>query len=156
MLKISVITVSDRAYSGEYEDRSGPAIVKVLEESGINTKIHCVIVPDDKNKIKNELELNLGKDYIFTTGGTGISPRDFTPDVTRQFCDYELPGIQEYLRAESLKETPFALFSRGFCGIKGRTIIVNFPGSVKGAAFCSKLMIPLLEHGVKMIRGEKH
>jgi len=156
MLEIAVITVSDRAYKGEYRDLSGPQIKKMIEESGIAADVSLRVVPDEREAIKEALMANLDKDYILTTGGTGISPRDITPDVTREVCDKEVPGISEHLRQESLKETRYAVFSRGFSGIKDKTMIINLPGSVKAAALCTRLLIQVLEHGKKMILGGKH
>lgn len=156
MLKIAVITVSDRAYSGEYEDRSGPKIKKMIEESGIESEVTVTVVPDEKDLLKREIEWNLDKDYIITTGGTGISKRDITPEVTRSICELELPGIAEMLRNESFKETKFSVFSRGIAGIRKNTIIINFPGSVKAVTLCTKLILPLLEHGISMMFGGKH
>jgi molybdopterin adenylyltransferase len=158
MLKIAVITVSDRAYRGEYEDLSGPKIKEIIEESPLKAALSLTVVPDEAAAIKQALEEKIAgdADYIFTTGGTGISPRDITPEVTAGVCDRELPGISELLRRESYRETPFAVLSRGFCGLKDRTIIVNFPGSVKAVTLCTRLLLPILEHGVKMIRGGKH
>jgi len=156
VIKISVITISDRAFRGEYEDKSGPKIIERLIASKIAIDIKYSVIPDDRQMIRKEIEWNLGNDYILTTGGTGISPRDITPDVTKEICDYELPGISEMLRAESLKETENAVFSRGFSGVKDNTIIINFPGSVKAVSLCTGLIVPVLEHGVKMLRGEKH
>jgi len=156
VIKISVITISDRAFRGEYEDKSGPKIIELLIASKIAIDIKYSVIPDDRQMIRKEIEWNLGNDYILTTGGTGISPRDITPDVTKEICDYELPGISEMLRAESLKETENAVFSRGFSGVKDNTIIINFPGSMKAVSLCTSLIVPVLEHGVKMLRGEKH
>jgi len=156
MLKIAVITVSDRAFLGEYEDLSGPRIVAIISQSNLNAQVTMTIVPDEKKKISAAIIENLGKDYIITTGGTGISPRDITPDVTREICDKEIPGIAETLRCESYKETQFAVFSRGYCGIKDNTIIINFPGSVKAVSMCTELLLPVLEHGIKMLHGGKH
>ncbi len=156
MLEIAVITVSDRASRGEYEDLSGSKIIELIKQSGLETNISPCVVPDEKDEIKRALLENVGKDYIITTGGTGISPRDITPDVTEEICEKSIPGISEMLRAESLKETKFAVFSRGYCGILKNTIIVNFPGSVKAVTLCTNLMIPLLEHGIKMMYGGKH
>ncbi len=156
MLEVAVITVSDRAYKGEYKDLSGPKIKQMIEQSGIEAEVSLSLVPDEKEALKKALIENLDKDYILTTGGTGISPRDITPDVTREVCDKEVPGISEYLRQESLKETKFAVLSRGFTGVKDKTIIINLPGSVKAVTLCTKLLIPVLEHGKKMIRGGKH
>jgi len=156
MLEIAVITVSDRAYKGEYNDLSGPQIKQMIEESGIEAEVSLSAVPDERKAIEKALMANLDKDYILTTGGTGISPRDITPDVTRDVCDKEVPGISEYLRQESLNETKYAVFSRGFSGIKDKTIVINFPGSVKAVTLCTRLLLPVLEHGKKMILGGKH
>ena len=156
MLKVAVITVSDRAFRGEYADLSGPAVRDSLLETGPETRIVMETVPDEKEKITQALEKHLDCDWILTTGGTGISPRDVTPEATREFCDRELPGVSEWLRRESQAETPFAVFSRGTCGVKGNTIIVNLPGSVKGARFCTRLLRTVMEHGVGMIRGAGH
>ncbi len=156
MLKIAVITASDRAYKGEYEDRSGAKIKEIIEKSGIEVSVSISIVPDEKVILKKEIEWNLDKDYIITTGGTGISGRDITPEVTRSLCDIELPGIAEMLRAESYKETKFSVFSRGTAGIRKKTIIINFPGSVKAVTLCTKLILPVLEHGISMLNGGKH
>ncbi len=155
-MKVAVITISDRASKGIYEDQSGPEIEKLLLEVYPDTDIVRTLVPDEKQAIRHALEHHLGSDYIFTTGGTGISPRDVTPEVTEEFCDRELPGIAEALRAESYKETKNAMFSRGVAGVKGNTIIVNFPGSVKAVRLCTQVLLPALPHGPKMLRGEGH
>jgi len=156
VLKIAVITASDRAYNGEYPDRSGPKIKEMIKKSGIEAEVSITIVPDEKDLLKKEIEWNLDKDYIITTGGTGISKRDITPEVTKSICEMELPGIAEMLRNESYKETKFAVFSRGTAGIRKNTIIINFPGSVKAVTLCTKLILPLLEHGISMMNGGKH
>lgn len=155
-MKVAVITISDRASKGIYEDLSGPEIEKLLLEAYPDMEIVRALVPDEKQAIRSALERHLGSDYILTTGGTGISPRDVTPEVTEEFCDRELPGIAEALRAESYKETKNAMFSRGFAGVKDSTIIVNFPGSVKAVRLCTQVLLPVLPHGPKMLRGEGH
>jgi len=156
VLKIAVITASDRAFSGEYKDLSGKKIKEIIENSEIETEVTLSVVPDEKKLLKKEIEWNTDKDYIIITGGTGISQRDITPEVTREVCDMELPGVSEMLRMESYKETKFAVFSRGFAGVRKKTIIINFPGSVKAVTLCTNLIIPLLEHGIKMLYGGKH
>ena len=156
MLEVAVITVSDRAFRGEYRDISGPTIVDMITESPIEANVTLTVAPDDKDQIRTAILQNIGKDYIITTGGTGISPRDVTPDITRDICDLEVPGIAEMLRSESYKKNKNAVFSRGFSGLKGNTLIVNFPGSVEAVKLCTKLILPLLEHGKKMIQGGKH
>jgi molybdenum cofactor synthesis domain-containing protein len=156
VLKIAVITVSDRAFNGEYPDRSGPEIKRIIESQLEDTRVTLTVVPDEKKLLKEKILSLMGVDYIITTGGTGISPRDVTPEVTREICDTELPGISEMLRRESYQETPFAVLSRGTSGIRENTIIVNFPGSLKAVQLCTRLMVPILEHGQAMIRGGKH
>jgi molybdopterin adenylyltransferase len=114
------------------------------------------VVPDEAQAIVAAFQRNGQADFILTTGGTGISPRDVTPEATSNYCDRELPGIAEILRAESYKETPTAVLSRGYAGIKGNTIIVNFPGSVKAVRLCTQVLIPVMEHALSMLHGEGH
>jgi len=156
MLEVAVITISDRAFRGEYQDLSGPTIVELINESSLDANVTLTIVPDEEVQIQKALQNSLDKDYIITTGGTGISPRDITPEVTEKICDKALPGIAEMLRYESFKETPNAVFSRGYSGVRGNTIIVNFPGSVKAVTQCTKLMLQVMEHGINMLHGGKH
>ncbi|MCK5154207.1 MAG: MogA/MoaB family molybdenum cofactor biosynthesis protein [Spirochaetales bacterium] len=155
-MKAAVITISDRASKGIYEDLSGPEIEKILKELVPSCQIRRTIVPDEEKDILKALKLFEGYDFILTTGGTGIGPRDITPNVTEKYCDRELPGISETLRAESLKETNSAMLSRGYSGMKDNTIIVNFPGSVKAVRLCTSVIAPVMVHAVKMILGEGH
>jgi molybdopterin adenylyltransferase len=155
-VRILVLTISDRAFRGEYEDLSGPAVRDILLDSVPGCEVRVEIVPDDEPVITGALERGLGGDVIITTGGTGLGPRDITPEVTKKFCERAVPGLSEMLRAESLKETPNSTLSRGFAGVRGSTLIVNIPGSVKGASFCVRLLAPLLEHAVGMMGGEGH
>ena len=156
MLEVLVITVSDRVSRGKYKDLSGPKIKEIILASEIEANVDIIEVPDEKKAIQEAIIQNLDKDYILTTGGTGLSSRDITPEVTQEICEKELPGISEFLRRESYQETKFALISRGYSGIKGKTIIVNFPGSVKAVTLCTRLLLPIMEHGKKMIHGGKH
>jgi len=155
-MKAAVITISDRASKGIYEDLSGPEIEKILTEIVPSCMIERKIVPDEESDILKAFKSYPGYDFILTTGGTGIGPRDVTPNITEKYCDRELPGISETLRAESLKETNSAMLSRGYSGMKGNTIIVNFPGSVKAVRLCTKVIAPVMVHAVKMIKGEGH
>ncbi|MBD3320836.1 MAG: MogA/MoaB family molybdenum cofactor biosynthesis protein [Chitinivibrionales bacterium] len=155
-MKVLVLTISDRASHGIYEDKSGPAIEQVLIAHLPDVSIERIIVPDDKEAILNAFIANTGAEAIITTGGTGIGPRDITPDVTENYCDRLIPGIAEYLRAESIKQTVNAAISRTVAGVKGDSIIVNLPGSVNGASFCAELLVPVLVHAVKMLNGEGH
>ncbi len=158
-MKILVITVSDRASKGIYEDKSGAIIVEKLNEN-LKDKIkniEKIIIPDEYDIILNTLNENKEKfDIIITTGGTGLSQRDVTPEATMQFCKKEVRGISDYLRQESIKDTIFATLSRGYAGINDNVFVVNFPGSRKGAEYCTNLMIPLMEHIISMMKGEGH
>ena len=155
-MKIAVITVSDRASRGIYADLSGPAIAKVLESALPGSEIAGEVVPDEVPAILAAFSRHAGADWILTTGGTGPAPRDVTPEATRAYCDREMPGIADYLRAESLRETPNAVFSRGVAGLRGTQYVVNFPGSEKAAGFCARLLAPLMSHGTAMAKGEGH
>jgi molybdopterin adenylyltransferase len=153
---VSVITISDRASRGEYADRSGPEIVAILREAFPEVRIDTEVVPDEAMAIVAAFQRHRGADFILTTGGTGVAGRDVTPEATRGYCQRELPGIAEVLRAESYKETPTAVLSRGTAGIKGNTIIVNFPGSLKAVRLCTRVLIPVMEHALSMLHGEGH
>ncbi len=155
-MRVAVITVSDRASRGEYEDRSGPALEEVLSELAPGITVAREVVADERDSILAALERHTDCDWIFTTGGTGPAPRDVTPQATETFIDRPLPGLAELLRRESLAETPFAVFSRATAGMRGTTYVVNAPGSVKAARLCARVFAPLLEHGKKMARGEGH
>lgn len=155
-MKVLVLTISDRASAGQYEDRSGPAAEKLIRSKISEADVHRAIVPDEPAEIRKAFESNLFCDCIITTGGTGISPRDITPEVTQSFCDRLIPGITEILRSESYKQTPHAMLSRGVAGIKGNTVIVNLPGSVKAVEFCLELLLPVLMHGLEMMKGKGH
>lgn len=155
-MKVAVVTVSDRASRGEYEDLSGPEMERVFRESVPGVEVERVVVPDEKDAIIAALHRFSASDWIFTTGGTGPSPRDATPEATLDFIDREAPGLAEYLRSESLKETVQAVFSRAVAGMRGSAYVVNAPGSVKAARLCARIFAPLLEHGAAMARGQGH
>ena len=155
-MKVAVITISDRASRGDYADASGPEIEKDVRSRFADAEVTRRVVPDEQPRILAALEDCAGADFILTTGGTGISPRDVTPEATRRFLDRELPGIAECLRARSLAETPAAMLSRGVAGLKGGTIVVNFPGSVSAVRLCMTVIGPIMEHALRMVRGEGH
>jgi molybdopterin adenylyltransferase len=155
-VKVAVITISDRASRGEYEDLSGPVIEKDLRARIPGVEVERTVVPDEPAEILAALGSFAGVDFILTTGGTGVSPRDVTPEVTARFCERELPGIAEALRAASLAETPAAMLSRGYAGLHGSTIVVNFPGSVKAVRLYMTVLGPVMDHALRMIRGEGH
>ena len=155
-MKVAVITVSDRASRGEYEDKSGPAILEIIKSELPDTELAYEVVPDGFTPVLMALQRHTDADWILTTGGTGPAPRDETPEATRAYINKSLPGIAEYLRMKSLEETPFAIFSRGEAGMRDRQYVVNLPGSEKGARFCTRLLVPLLKHGLDMAKGCGH
>jgi molybdenum cofactor synthesis domain-containing protein len=155
-MRILVLTISDRAAAGEYEDLSGPAVERELREALGEVEIDRSIVSDEVADIVEALAGVGEYDVVLTTGGTGLGPRDNAPEATRRACDRAVPGIAEMLRRESLAETPNAALSRGTAGLSGRTLVVNLPGSVRGAAFCARALAPLLPHAAKMIEGKGH
>jgi len=156
MLKVAVITVSDRAFRGQYADLSGPRIREILEQRLPGADISLTLVPDEAAALSQAITSNLDRDYILTCGGTGLSPRDITPETCARLCDRDIPGLSEWLRRESQKETPHAVFSRAYSGMKGRTLIVNFPGSLRGAELCATLMSGVMAHGRDMVLGGGH
>ena len=153
---IGIITVSDKGSRGERQDESGPMIEKILTPLGGIVKEY-IIMPDEKEDIKATMERmadELKIDVIFTSGGTGFSIRDITPEATLEVIERLAPGIPEAMRAESLKITPKAMLSRATAGIRGKTLIVNLPGSPKGVRECLDIIIPALRHGIEILRGE--
>lgn len=154
-IKVGILTVSDRGYRGEYEDQSGPLIRQIVTERlGATVELEA-IVPDSLPLIQGTLvvwcdELNL--DLILTTGGTGFAPRDVTPEATRAVIQRETPGLVEAMRAASLKVTPHAMLSRATAGIRGRSLIVNLPGSPKAVRENLEVILPALPHGVRLLK----
>ena len=152
----AVITVSDRSYNGEREDKSGPALIEEIARNGYET-LRFELLPDDEDRIADTLaELcdELGPDVIFTTGGTGFSERDRTPEATMRIAERNAPGIAEYIRSESMKITPRAMLSRAVSVIRGKTLIINLPGSPKAVREALSFILPSLEHGILILRGE--
>lgn len=155
--KIKIITISDRAFSGEREDLSGPAIKSYLEEKGWKISSY-IVIDDDKKRIMRELcdACDDEKmDLILTTGGTGFSQRDVTPEATLQIADRLCPGIAEAIRAESLKITKHAMLSRAVSVMRKQTLIINLPGSPKACREGLDVVIDALEHAIGIMRGEK-
>ncbi len=154
--RAAVITASDRSYRKEREDKSGPAIVNRLEESGYYVGSR-VLLPDDEDGLAGELARiadDERPDVIFTTGGTGLSERDRMPEATKRVADRDVPGIAEAIRAYSMKITPNAMLSRAVSVIRKKTLIVNLPGSPKAVEECLDLILPGLEHGLGILRGD--
>jgi molybdopterin adenylyltransferase len=151
-VKAAVVTVSDGVFAGEREDESGPVLVELLQAEGY--EVEHRLVPDERPQIAAALrELALTADVILTTGGTGVSPRDFTPEATDAVLDRRVPGIAEALRADATRKTPHGLLGRGLAGIRGRALIVNLPGSPGGCRDGFALIKPALPHAVELIAG---
>ena len=156
MMRTAVVTVSDRSFRGERPDVSGPVLKQLLEDAGANV-VETVVVPDDPAVIAQtliRLTDEVGCALVFTTAGTGLSPRDTTPEATTRVIDKHVPGMEEAIRQESLKKTPLAMLSRGMVGVRGQTLILNFPGSPKAVKECFAVVAPVLHHAVKLLRDE--
>ncbi|MEK7275514.1 MAG: molybdopterin adenylyltransferase [Candidatus Desantisbacteria bacterium] len=156
MFKVGILTISDRCSQGMREDKSGEAIQEML--SGLNSEVvQYEIVPDDREIIAQKLVEMVditGCDLVLTTGGTGCSPRDITPEATLMVIDREVPGLAEAMRSASLKITPHAMLSRAVAGIRKQCLIINLPGSPNGAAECLNVIMPALPHGLNVLRGD--
>jgi len=153
MIRFAILTLSDRSSNGDREDASGPALAALITaENG--SVVRMQILPDDESTIRSTLIkwVDMGDiDVILTTGGTGFAPRDVTPEATRAVIQRDAPGLAEAMRADSLKQTPHAMLSRATTGIRGRTLIVNLPGSPKGAVENLRTILPVLPHAVQLL-----
>jgi molybdopterin adenylyltransferase len=155
-IRFGILTLSDRSSRGEREDSSGPALTRLIQAEGW-TIVKQSLLPDDESAIRQILiEWTDGDevDVILTTGGTGFAPRDVTPEATRAVIEREAPGLAEAMRAASLKITPHAMLSRVVAGIRRKTLIINLPGSPKGATENLQVVIPVLSHAVQLLRDD--
>ena len=155
-LRAAVLTVSDSVFQGKRRDGSGPAVVDLLQQNGW-TVAHTRVLADDLAVITATLrELSLQSvEAVFTTGGTGVSPRDVTPEATRKVITREIPGLAEQMRREGTKSSPTAALSRGLVGISGQMLVINLPGSPQGAVDSLKSILPILPHAVQLLAGEE-
>jgi len=155
-IRFGILTISDRSSRGEREDSSGPALARLIQTEGWSV-IRELILPDDESAIRQTLiEWVDSKEFdvILTTGGTGFSLRDVTPEATRSIIEREAPGLAEAMRAASLKITPHAMLSRIITGIRKKTLIINLPGSPKGAVENLQVVVPVLSHAVQLLQED--
>jgi molybdenum cofactor synthesis domain-containing protein len=156
MIRTGIITVSDRSSQGIRKDSSGPALATMLVDADIEV-CKSLVIPDEKDQIKEAIKKYADVenfDLILTTGGTGVSPRDVTPDATLEVIDKQIPGMAEAMRHQSMQITPYAMISRAIAGIRGRCLIVNLPGSPKGAQENLAIILPALKHAIEKIKGD--
>ena len=155
MINFGILTISDRSSRGEREDLSGPALVDLVKQHHWQTYT-TAIIPDERSEISSTLRewsSNPHIDVILTTGGTGFSQRDITPEATLDVIERQTPGISEVMRTESLKKTPHAMLSRAVSGILGKTLIINLPGSPRAAVENALVVFPVLEHAVELLQN---
>lgn len=155
MRKVGIIVSSDKCYQGLREDKSGKAIAEIVSENGYEVA-DIVIVPDEKDLLIKAMKDMVDKEYplVLTTGGTGFSPRDITPEATKEVIDREAPGISEAMRQKSLEITDKAMLSRGISGLKNKTLIINLPGSEKAVRESLGFIIKAVGHGLDILLGE--
>ena len=155
MFTVGIVTVSDKGFRGERQDESGAVIRDLLSRAGAQV-IRYEIVPDEREAISAKLTewTDAAIDLILTSGGTGLSPRDVTPEATLAVLERLAPGFSEAMRLESLKKTPMGMLSRGVSGTRGKTLIINLPGSPRAACECLEAILPALPHAIEMLRGE--
>jgi len=156
MFTVGILTISDKGWSGEREDKSGEAIRQILSRLDVGA-VNYDVVPDEKELIAQKLTKWADEDsldVILTTGGTGLGPRDVTPEATLSVVDRVVPGFAEAMRAESLKKTPHAMLSRAVAGTRGSCLIINFPGSPKAVCECLEVILPALPHALETLKGQ--
>ena len=156
MIKVGILTISDKGSKGEREDLSGKAIEEAVKKINGEVKYYQII-PDEKDIIQEELIKavdNLHLDLILTTGGTGLAKRDVTPDATLEVIEKEVSGISEIIRSESFKKTNRAILSRGVAGIRKESLIINLPGSPKGVRESLEIVLKALPHGIEILKGQ--
>ncbi len=156
MFNAAILTISDKGSQGKRVDESGPVIKEIIQSIGGNI-VEYTVAPDEKVMISATLVQWADKgniDIILTNGGTGLSPRDYTPEATLAIIDRMVPGLAEAMRIESLKKTPTGMLSRGVAGLRNRTLIINLPGSPQAVRECLEAITPAIPHAIEVLRGE--
>ena len=150
-----MITVSDSRHAGQNRDESGPSVASMLTQAGYEVA-PVAVVPDERDQISGALReaVQAGYGLVVTTGGTGLGPRDVTPEATADVLDFQVPGLAEAMRHAGLQKTPLAALSRALAGVSSGTLILNLPGSVRGATESLEAVLPALEHAVRLRQGE--
>lgn len=157
MIRVGILTCSDKGSQGERMDTSGPLIQKIIERKLSGKVVKYIIIPDEKKIIASFLKSWVDKeklDLIFTTGGTGLAKRDVTPEATKEVIDYEIPGFAEIMRIQGYQKTPFAILSRALAGLRKKTLIINLPGSERAVKENLNFILPVLPHALEIISGK--
>ncbi len=157
MAKAFVLTVSDGVSAGSREDRSGPALARLLGDAGF--EVERAVVADEREAITRAIwdAVAAGADLVVSTGGTGLGPRDVTPQATLPLLDYEVPGLAEEMRRAGLAKTPMAMLSRSLAGVRGSSLVLSLPGSEKGATESLEAVLPVIPHALQLLKGDtKH
>jgi len=156
MIKVGILTISDKGSKGEREDKSGQVIMEIISQ--LNALVtEYKIIPDEKEMVIDNLKRLVDEyscELVLTTGGTGLSPRDITPEATKEVIEKEIPGFGEIMRTIGFKSTPHALLSRAIAGTRKQSLIINLPGSPKGVKECLELILPAIPHGIEVLKGQ--
>ncbi len=154
-MKISIIIISDKVSQGVLEDTLGEEIITLLKQQFHELDIEKIVIKANSDALLNALEHHVFSDFIITTGCTGLSENDIAPEVTQKFCEKDLPGISELLRLKACKENPIAMLSRNYAGLKGKTIIINFPANHKGVKLATRTLLPILKPTKQLLNGHQ-
>lgn len=154
-MRITVINVSDKVFQGAVDDVFSKEAIQILKQQFQEFEVHRVLVPANKDAFLNALEHNKLSDFIITIGCTGLSEKDIVPEITKDFCEKDLPGISEIMRVEGYRDHVTAMLSRNYAGIKGKTIIINLPGHLKAIKHCIRYLMPIMKPAKQLLNGQE-